>query len=116
MCLGALLSKGHRSPGKELLFWGDHMGEPEPAGRAIGEAEAPQSAGRGNRPEAVPKTRGQTENARYQTDSLIGTERRRVKANYWIVNRVGAAEKPGILRGLGMAPPLAVGKGVSAAD
>lgn len=32
------------------------MGEPEPEWRRGGEAETPQSAGRGNGPEAVPRT------------------------------------------------------------
>ena len=46
------------------------MGEPEPEG-AIGEAEAPRSAGRGNRPEAVPRTEGQNRERRHRTDLPI---------------------------------------------
>ena len=58
--LGHPEASGHRSQGKELLFWGG----PEWGGSLnlkgdIVEAEAPQTPGRGNWPEAVPRTKGQ---------------------------------------------------------
>jgi hypothetical protein len=57
--LGHPEASGHRSQGKELLFWGDQNGGARTRRAPLGEAEAPQTAGRGNWPEAVPRTQGQ---------------------------------------------------------
>jgi hypothetical protein len=57
--LGHPEASGHRSQGKELLFWGDQNGGARTWKAPSGEAEAPQTAGRGNWPEAVPRTKGQ---------------------------------------------------------
>jgi hypothetical protein len=57
--LGHFSARATAPQDEELLFWGDqYWGSQNPEG-GIGEAEAPRSAGRGNRPEAVPKTEGQ---------------------------------------------------------
>ena len=79
---------------EELLFWGDQYGGAITRRAPIGEAETPRSAGRGNRPEAVPKTEGR-EPGTQTPDGLhrFGTGRRRVRTNCWIAKRIGAADQ-----------------------
>jgi hypothetical protein len=69
--LGHSGARGHRSQGEKLLFWGDQNGGARTGTAPSGEAEASKTAGRGNWPEAVPKTEGQIRKMIVPQDSLM---------------------------------------------
>lgn len=89
MCLGALPARVPSSQGRGDVFsGGTSMGEPEPGGRRNGEAEARQTAGHGNSPEAVPSTNGQnqakTAISRFSSrDIELSRQKRRRKGRYF---------------------------------
>ena len=56
--LGHPEASGRRSRRKEVPFWGHQNGGARTQRRQNGEAEPPQTAGRGNWPEAVPRIGG----------------------------------------------------------